>query len=71
MKSFLDHLVWMFGGICLIVFLIEYPFSLYQGTEFALPARSFITYLLFSAVYASYQLIKARKANEQQAAETA
>jgi len=69
MKEFLNHFVWMFGGICLIAVIVEFPYSIYQGTEFSLSANSVVFYLIFSSFYATYQFYKTKKANFDQSAE--
>ncbi|MDZ7755917.1 hypothetical protein [Rhodohalobacter sp.] len=39
MKIFINYFVWMFGGLCLITLFIEFPYTVYQGTEFGLTAQ--------------------------------
>jgi len=62
MKGFFHHFVWMFGAICLVAVVIEFPYSIYQGTEFSLSARSLISYLICSSFYAAYRVYKTPKA---------
>lgn len=62
MKKFFNHLVWMFGAICLVAVIIEFPYNIYKGTEFSLSARTLSLYLICSSFYASYQVYKTNKA---------
>lgn len=61
MKEFFNHLVWMFGGICLIALIVEFPYSIYQNTEFTLSGRSIGFYLIFSTFFAIYQVYSSRR----------
>lgn len=69
MKELINHLVWMFGGICLIAVIVEFPYSIYQDTEFALTGRSIGFYLIFSTLYAVYKVYTSNKAKINQSAE--
>ncbi|TVP97965.1 MAG: hypothetical protein EA359_18900 [Balneolaceae bacterium] len=59
----------MYGGICLIAVIVEFPYRIYQGTEFSLSAKSVVFYLIFSSFYATYQVYKTKKAIFDQSAE--
>jgi uncharacterized membrane protein len=69
MKELLNHFIWMFGGICLIAVIVEFPYSIYQGTEFSLSASSLAFYLIFGSFYATYQVYKTKKAKFDQSTE--
>ncbi|MCS3658471.1 hypothetical protein GGQ11_003276 [Salinibacter ruber] len=43
------------GGICFIHFVIEFPYSLFQGNEFNLSASRFGLYLIVSFGYVVYE----------------
>jgi cell division protein FtsW (lipid II flippase) len=61
MKEFLNQLAWMFGGICLVAVIIEFPYSIYQNTEFALSARSLGIYLFISTFFAIYKVTSSKR----------
>lgn len=69
MKEFLNHFVWMFGGICLVAVIIEFPYSVYQGTEFSLSARTLGLYLICSSFYGAYRVYNIKKAKSDRSAE--
>lgn len=60
MKNFIKNLVFFFGALCLVHVIIEMPYNLYIGEEFALPMRSILYYLTFSALYALFKLYKGK-----------
>jgi hypothetical protein len=62
MKNFLNNFIKMFGGICLLAIIIEYPISIYQGNEFTLPGRTFGFYIIFSLIYATYKVYSVKRA---------
>ncbi len=62
MKKFIDHFIWMFGGICFIAVIIEIAFSIFQGTEFGISKSTFIFYMIFSLFFASYRTFSGKTA---------
>jgi len=59
----------MFGGICFVAVIVEFPYSIYQNTEFTLTGRSISFYLFFSSLYAIYQVYTSKKAKLDQSTE--
>ena len=61
MKIFFNYFVWMFGGLCLLTLVIEFPYTVYRETEFSLTAQTMGFYLIFSSLFAIYRVYSAKK----------
>jgi len=61
MKIFFNYFVWMFGGLCLLTLVIEFPYTVYRETEFSLTAQTMVYYLIFSSLFALYRAYSAKK----------
>lgn len=70
MKEFFNHLAWMFGGICLVAIILEFPYSIYQNTEFALSSRTLIIFLFISTIFAIYKVTSSKRTKINQSEET-